>query len=80
MDTEYNFNLTNDDELLAIGTFRVINDSDISFDPGIFDSEGVSSARYDLIKGAMKFSYTDVITGCAVIESYIVHTTIGGGS
>lgn len=78
LDTEYSFRLSNDDELLVIGTYRVVNDTDISFDPSIFDTEGVSSVRYDLIKGAMKFSYTDRNTGCAVIESYLVNTTVGG--
>lgn len=80
MSTEGTFVITNDDdEQLSQGVFTVRNDTDITFDPGIFTTEGVSSVRYDLIKGAMKFSYQDQNTLCSVIESYIlVNNTVGG--
>lgn len=80
LETDYTFRLTNDDdELISQGIFTVRNESDITFDPGIFDSQGVSSVRYSLITGAMQFSYTDANTECAVIESYLVSSGSGGG-
>jgi hypothetical protein len=75
LNTEYSFQITNDkDELLSQGTFRVLNETDILFDPGIFTTESVSKARYSLITGAMKFEYTDPMTLCEVTEVYVVNS------
>lgn len=80
MDTDYTFRITNDDkELITQGTFDVKNDTDITFDPGIFTTQGVSSVRYSLITGAMKFNYTDMTTLCSVTESYLVSSGNAGG-
>lgn len=81
MKRDYSFELTNDDkDLITQGTFTVRNETDITFDPGIFDSEGVSSVRYRLFTGTMEFSYTDENTLCAVIESYVVSSGSAGGN
>lgn len=64
--------LDEENELIKQGTFRVLNDDDIIFDPSVFTSEFVTSARYSLIRGALKFNYTDDMTECAVTESYLV--------
>lgn len=80
LSTEYTFQITNDrDELLSQGTFRVLNETTVLFDPGIFTTEGVSSVRYSLITGAMKFQYTDPMTECEVTELYVVNSKNVGG-
>ena len=64
-----------DDNLIKQGSFRLINDEDITFDPSIFTSEFITSARYSLISGALKFDYSDEMTECAVTESYLLTVT-----
>lgn len=81
INTDNSFQLTNDkEELITQGTFRLANETDITFDPGIFNTDGVSSVKYSLFTGALKFTYQDENTLCNVTESYLVKNTTGGGN
>ena len=61
-----------DDALVMQGNFRLVDDTDIVFDPSIFTNEEISNVRYSLLKGALKFDYDDPSTDCAVTEAYVV--------
>jgi len=74
MNTDNSYYIEGEDQtLLQQGTFRVVDDTEIIFDPGIFTTMGVSNARYSLFKGAIKFDYRDGDTACAVTEAYLVN-------
>ena len=73
MNTDNSYWVENEDKALVLqGNFRIVNDTDIIFDPGIFTTDGVSSVTYSLFKGALKFDYTDNETDCVVTEAYVV--------
>lgn len=74
MKTDNTFHIEDKDQrLLHQGTFRVVDDNEIIFDPGIFTTMGVSMVRYNLRRGSLTFDYTDGNTDCNVTEAYLVN-------